>query len=128
MTPAGRCVRVDLPLRTVSEKNQREHWSRRAKRVAAQRGMAKLACWSACYPLRGKPVTVLLTRVSPFALDQGDNIAAALSAVRDGVADALGTNDRDPLVTWKYDQRRGAAKEYAVAVQLVEGANQEAPP
>jgi hypothetical protein len=108
---------VVLPLRTVSEKNTREHWRTRARRVAGQRGMAKIACWQPCAAFRKTPVTVLLTRVAPQALDD-DNVAASLSGVRDGVADALQTNDRDPLVLWRYGQRRGRPREYSVLVHL----------
>jgi len=80
--------------------------------------MAKVALWIPCGPLQGEAVTVTLTRIAPGTLDTGDNLSAALSAVRDGVADALRTNDRDPLVTWAYGQRRGAAREYGVEVRI----------
>lgn len=39
-----------------------------------------------------------------------------LKAVRDGIADALQVDDRDPRVTWRYDQQRGA--EYGVMVEM----------
>ena len=63
------------------------------------------------------PVRVTLTRVAPLALD-GDNAQASLKATRDGVADALGIDDRTPLVQWVYLQRRGKVREYAVEVVI----------
>lgn len=118
---------VTLPLRTVSEANTRCHWAVRANRAKTQRLCAALSvrryvqaearriCGD---PLRIRvllPVVVTLTRRSPRALDD-DNLRSALKAVRDGVADALGVDDRDPRVTWEYDQVRGS---YGVDVRIV---------
>ena len=41
-----------------------------------------------------------------------------LDAVRDGIADALGIDDRDKRITWRYGQQRGAPLQYAVRVVL----------
>lgn len=58
---------------------------------------------------RGAELVVLLTRVAPRELDS-DNLQGALKHVRDGVADALGVDDRDERVTWApCDQRKGKA-------------------
>lgn len=54
------------------------------------------------------PCTVVLTRVAPSNGLDGDNLAGALKGCRDAVADWLGIDDRDPLVRWEYQQRRGA--------------------
>jgi len=35
-----------------------------------------------------------------------------------GIADALGIDDRDPRVSWRYAQRRGEPKVYAVEVSI----------
>lgn len=109
-------VVVTLPLRTVSELNVRNHWARRANRVREQRFAACVALISR-RPLPALPVVVTLSRIAPRALDD-DNLRGALKACRDGVADALGVDDRDPRVTWQYDQRRGGAREYAVGVRI----------
>lgn len=105
-----------VPLRTVSEANAREHWARKAKRVKAQRRAAFALCPT--YPL---PAIVTLTRIAPRALDD-DNLRGALKAVRDGVADRLGIDDRDPRVDWRYAQARGRPKEYAVRIALEDAA------
>ncbi len=105
-----------LPLETVSESNQRCHWAKRAKRAARQRGVTALAC---AVVARGValPVVVTLTRISPKALDD-DNLRGAMKAVRDGVADAFGLDDRNPQLRFEYAQRRGGVGERAVGISI----------
>jgi hypothetical protein len=95
---------VVLPIKTVSAANKREHWAVRAKRTKAERNVAFLMT-----PHMELPVDVTLTRVSPRELDD-DNLRPALKAIRDGVADRLGVNDRDPQVRWSYRQEKGPAE------------------
>lgn len=109
-------IAVYLPLRTVSTLNTREHWSKRARRAAEHRALARMALAARVRGLR-LPAQVTLTRVAPRALD-GDNAQAALKNVRDGVADALGVDDRTPLVIWVYRQERGKPREYGVRVEV----------
>jgi hypothetical protein len=59
---------------------------------------------------------VTLTRVAPSNGLDGDNLQGSLKACRDGVADWLKVDDRDPRVTWLYEQRRG--KEWTVEVHV----------
>lgn len=108
-------MRVEIPIRTVSVMNTREHHMARARRAKAHR---QAAHWSlVAHKKPALPCTVTLTRIAPRPLD-GDNNQAAMKACRDGVADWLGVDDRDPRVTWAYDQRRGAPKHYAVEVTI----------
>lgn len=102
---------VDLPLRIESVANRREHWATRARRTKLHR-FAALAVQP--HPL---PCVVTLVRVAPRRLD-GDNLQSGFKALRDGIADRLGVDDADPRVTWKYDQVRGRAKEYAARVKI----------
>lgn len=104
---------VHLPIRTVSEANRRDHWSTKAHRVRLHRKTA-----AALVPGCGLPCTVRLTRVSPRILDD-DNLRGALKAVRDGVADRLGVDDRDVRVRWEYAQQKGRP---GVLVEISEGA------
>lgn len=112
-------IRIDLPIRTVSEANARGHWSKKAKRAKGQRHIAWAHVFSFGTAKRREclPGVVTLTRIAPRALD-GDNLQSALKAVRDGVADALGVNDADPRVTWQYAQERGKARQYGVRVEI----------
>lgn len=92
---------VHLPILTVSEANRRDHWRVRAKRAKSQRRTAAVLV-----PAFGLPCVVTLTRVASRALDD-DNLRGAMKAVRDGIADRLGVDDRDARVAWQYAQRTG---------------------
>lgn len=61
------------------------------------------------------PCVVHMTRLAPSNGLDDDNLRGALKGVRDELARWLGVDDRSPLVTWQYDQRRG---EYAVEVAV----------
>lgn len=110
-------------MRTVSENNLREHWAAKARRVKAQREgvfwwlhAARVNLKAAGF--KGK-ILVKLTRVSLMKLD-GDNLQGALKACRDGVADALGMDDGDERITWRYRQRepRTPRKSIGLAVEV----------
>jgi len=112
--------------RTVSEANSHTHWRERQRRAKAQRGAAACYMWIFAPELRdhftrnpetAQPLRVTLTRIAPRALDS-DNLAGSQKHVRDGIADGLGIDDRDPRVEWAYAQRRGASREYAVEVRI----------
>lgn len=105
-------VEVILPVQTVSEANRRDHWAVKAKRVKRHRLVARALC-----PAMGLPCVVRLTRLSPGTLDD-DNLRGALKAVRDGVADRLGVDDRDPRVTWEYAQERSKGLKGVVRLEL----------
>lgn len=102
---------VTLPVRIESVANKREHWSRKAERTKQHR-FAAIAV-----PQHPLPCVVTLIRVAPRALDD-DNLASGFKALRDGIADRLGVDDRDPRVSWRYLQERGRAKEYAAKVRI----------
>jgi hypothetical protein len=104
---------IELPIRIDSVANKREHWATKARRTKQHR-LAALAV--APHPL---PCVVTMIRVAPRKLD-GDNLQSGFKALRDGIADRLGVDDADPRVTWKYDQVRGRAKEYAARVKIEE--------
>ncbi len=104
-------VSVTVPIRTVSEANRRDHWAKRAKRAKVQRFAAFVHIEIACGSRIASslvPCAVTMTRLSARNLDD-DNLRGALKAIRDGVADALAVDDRDPRVTWEYGQEKGPA-------------------
>lgn len=109
----------DLPLRTKSEANQREHWRAKAARTAEQRrGVTRH-----CQALRNAfdedaDLEVVLTRIAPRQLDE-DNLAGSFKAVQDAVANLLERDDRPGQgVEWVYRQEKGAPREYAVRVEV----------
>ena len=113
---------LTIPLRTFSEANLREHWAKKAKRVKAQR-FAVAAYWRQWWnnPEREKaiapPWCATLTRIAPRPLDS-DNLQRSFKAVRDEIAKQLGVNDNSELIEWKYAQRSGKVREYAVEIQI----------
>lgn len=111
---------VVIPLKTVSEANTGSHWAAKAKRVQEQRStvglLLKSARHSRVLKKHGKPSKITLTRYSSGTLDD-DNLASALKAVRDGVQDALGINDR--VLTFEYAQEKCKRGTYAVKIAFV---------
>jgi hypothetical protein len=107
---------VTLPLRTYSEVNLRQHWARKSARVKLQRGTTRMLFSQHRIP--PLPICVALVRISPRALDD-DNLRSALKAIRDGIADWLGIDDRDARVRWEYEQRRSARRQHGVEVRVM---------
>ncbi len=107
-----------LPIRLVSEANLRTHWRAKAKRAKWQRGVSALHGRMGLLHLMKPPLLITLTRIGPRKWDS-DNLAISCKAVRDGIADALGIDDGDERLEWKYAQRKGKPKEYAVEVEIV---------
>lgn len=112
-------MRIDLPIRTWSEPNVRAHWAKRARRAREQRKVARTCVRVACASrgIPSPPLTITLMRLASRRLDS-DNLAAALKAVRDGVADALEIDDGDERLTWRYAQEKLPRGRYAVRVEI----------
>ena len=105
-------LEVTLPIRVESVANKREHWAVKARRTQTHR---HLAC--ALTPYHPLPVIVTITRIAPRELDD-DNLQYGCKALRDGIADRLGVDDRDKRVEWRYAQAKGKPHEYAAHVKL----------
>lgn len=105
---------IEIPLRTVSGLNVREHWRARSRRVKAERdATAWLLRPVAKPPL---PCVVLLTRIAPSGGLDDDNLPGALKGVRDQIAAWIGVDDRKrEIVRYRYAQRRG---KWGVAVEF----------
>jgi hypothetical protein len=103
-------------MRTGRGQNDREHWANRSRRVKKERGDTTWAVRAGFGPAVDLlPCTVTLTRVAPSNGLDGDNLQGSMKACRDGVADWLKVDDRDPRVTWRYEQKRG---KWAVEVHV----------
>jgi len=112
-TPA---VSLLIPVKTVSGMNAREHWRVRAKRVKLERSATHwrlVACKASAPAL---PCTVKLTRLAPSSGLDSDNLQSSQKGIRDEIAKWLGIDDKSPLVTWEYAQRR--ATSYGVEVEI----------
>lgn len=108
---------VLLPIHTVSEANRRGHWRKHAGRTKTQRMLAHRLVSVLARP--ALPCTIVLTRIAPRGLDT-DNLAMSVKAVRDGIADWLGIDDKDERVQWKCEQEKFAPHTYGVLVTVRE--------
>jgi hypothetical protein len=108
---------ITLPIKITSPANgSHGHWSADAQRRKDQRTIVKWGLMG--QPRPPLPVVVTLTRIGVRDLDD-DNLAAGFKSVRDEVAAWLGCGDgkRDPI-TWRYAQRRGEPRQYAVTITV----------
>ncbi len=110
-------ARFEIAIRTVSEANQRGHWAKRARRASEQRAIVRMSLATQTARTPVGTLRIRTTRIAPRRLD-GDNLHAALKAVRDGVADYLGVDDGDSSLAWEVAQERGEPKEYAVRIEI----------
>lgn len=104
-------VQIVVPIR-VHSPNVEEHPFERARRRKYQHGMTGKIFLIYCPRFRNPwvydpsiPKRVLLTRLGPTLMDRGDNNNSSMKAVRDEIAKLMGVDDRDPIVTWDYEQR-----------------------
>lgn len=108
---------VVLPLRTLGPNGSHGHW----RTLAARRKRERMAGFAGAALVAGVeptlPCAVTLTRLSAGELD-GDNLQGALKGVRDGVADRLGVDDRDPRVIWEYGQEHCRRGEFGVRIEI----------
>lgn len=111
-------LKVIIPIRTKSELNACEHWGKRYRRRKAQREMIfyELASRSTRKPKA--PIDIWLTRIAPRMLDIDDNLNASFKAIRDGIADWIGIDDKSNLLRWRYSQKKGGVGEYAIIVEI----------
>jgi len=138
-------ITITIPIRLVNPLNQRRHWRAVARTAKANRQAAYLcvglrlrelpiavARFAPLVPqvfsakrkrvaqtvVLLAPIVVTITRIAPSSGLDSDNLGASAKPARDGIADALGRDDRDPLITWEYAQERGKPREYAVRIEV----------
>lgn len=115
-----------LPIRTASEANSTEHWTKKSKRHAVQKGWVKWA-FNKDWPTdsRTNVFHVVLTRIAPRALDNHDNLPLSFKWIADAIADclipgkAVGRADDSKCLTWEYRQEKGKTKEYAIKIEIM---------
>lgn len=91
--------------------NKRPHWSAKAKATRDYRALARMLTHGA----KPGPVHVIICP-KPFGpYPDDDNAKSAFKAARDGIADAMGINDRHLAVTFEFGNR---CKDGAVIVEI----------
>ena len=113
-----------LPIRTESELNCREHHRAIGARRKAQRYELRTELRALCGVFKIEfPCSITFTRVSPVALDAGDNLPAAFKALRDELASIIGVDDGDAGYRWNYAQRVAAGNAYGVLIEITSPLN-----
>ena len=97
--------------------NGRAHWASKARETKKHRDWAMLATLDAKVPKGAQIASIRIMcypkRTGP--LPDRDNVTAACKAMLDGIADALGVNDRDfPAPIVEFGEREGR---FAVVLQ-----------
>ena len=115
-------IDVAIPgLRLVSEANAHEHWRVRQRRAREQREFVVMILRTragvSAPDVSDGPLVVTITRIAPRMLDS-DNAVGSAKHARDGVADWLLIDDRDPRVEWRVKQAKGAPLTYAVRIEI----------
>lgn len=121
---ATSCLKWSAPLTLPSIANASGSWRKHAERYKQQRGLGEMLTKTAhghrelaeALFYEGRAI-VAMTRVAPRMLDS-DNLTACTKHVRDGIADALGVNDRSERVTWLPTQQRSGQASVEVEIWL----------
>ena len=92
--------------------NDRAHWAVKSKATKAYRFAAKVKLLKATVG----PIRVTFCPKAMGPMPDMDNCIAAFKAGQDGIADALGVNDRDLIVT---HEMGGRCKDGAVIVEIL---------
>lgn len=99
--------------------NVREHHMARHRRIKKER--AAVARILSQQERPALPVIVTVIRCCAGWLDAHDNLPFAMKGPVDEIAEWLGLpNDRDPRVTWKYDQRKAGRAERGTVIRIEE--------
>lgn len=112
-----------IPLKTVSEANNSDHWTKKSKRHKLQKLKVKAIFLKERPPIT-IPCSVVLVRIAPRELDEHDNLRTSLKYIVDAISEylipgkAIGRADDCKEITWDYKQEKGDPKEYAISIQI----------
>jgi len=127
-------VKWRIPIKTISEMNCNEHWTKKSKRHKQQQFFVRVSYNNNCECI-SLPCTVKLTRLSPYCLDE-DNLLAAFKYIRDELSECMipektgsyinkngkivkikGRADSDPRIKWEYYQEKES--EQAIQIEII---------
>lgn len=113
-------------MRVVNPLNNLKHWRKSGpERKAIRSTVYETLVYGHLLP--ELPIRVQVHRVGKQLMDEWDGLPASLKAVVDSVADAYGTRDSDPRITWlKPTQERGPYR-VVVTIWHREGREAEVP-
>jgi len=126
-------IKWELPIKTVSEANSSEHWSKKSKRHRQQQFLIRCLFRHDATPIT-LPCTVKMTRMGIRDLDD-DNLVSAFKWIRDEISEYLlpeyesyyiakdksikkvrGRADSDTRIKWEYAQEK--SKSYGVRIEI----------
>jgi len=116
-------LRIELPIKIRSLNKSSRGWQGKyfsyTKPVRAEVGLVVKSAANRCRLPFVPPLFIRITRIGAKPLDK-DNLAGGCKPVRDGVADGLGLKDdaESTGLSWVYEQRRGAPKEYGCIIEV----------
>lgn len=118
-------INVYVPIRTVSEMNNFDHWTKKHKRHKSQKATVKLFLLPQILAKTDSilPCILTITRISPRYLDR-DNLYASLKYVTDACCEllvpglAIGRADSDKRIQIEISQEKGGVKEQGVRIQI----------
>jgi Holliday junction resolvase RusA-like endonuclease len=88
-------IQFDLPWPSKDlSPNARLHWAKKAKAVRQARSEAEIIAKGYCRPLEGRILFVLEFFPPDRRRYDDDGLLARMKSARDGIADALGVDDR----------------------------------
>lgn len=116
----GAVFTIDLAMRSERGLNNSRgvHWSKTAKRVKSEKTAAHIATTDALRGFRVPSATVTLTRRAPGSGLDDDNLTGSMKAFRDGVAAAIGIDDADKRVQYRYAQERVGCSGWGVRIEI----------
>lgn len=121
LSPFRSKLEISLPIRTVSELNCSEHWTKKHKRHRLQQKTVALFL----NPKKDKitlPCHIKLTRYAPRSLDKHDNLPASLKYIVDACCSIItgeyraGKADSDERISISYDQV--SCSQYSVSIEF----------
>lgn len=115
-------VELVLPIRTVSEANSSEHWTKKSKRHRIQKKVVWWTLNDKRPPVR-TPLTITLTRVAPRYMDPS-NLVSSFKYIEDACAEyfhpglAPGRADGFGDISFIHKQIKGNPKEYKIKIEF----------
>lgn len=112
----------NIPIRTISEANCSEHWSKKHKRHKKQKGALLMRFRYDPPPNLELPIIIELTRLAPRFLDKHDNLPMAFKWIKDYIADYFlpglqaGRADDSEQLNWIYNQEK--SKTYSINIRI----------
>lgn len=116
-------IRMTLPIRTVSEANNFDHWSVKGRRHKMQKGWVVMAL-ATTKRFINLPCKVTITRVASRILDQHDNLPMSLKFITDAICEELtgikqaGMADNDERIKIEFKQEKSSIHGVKVLIEF----------